>query len=210
MNQVDQHTDRQKNQIRQVLRYLLDYLKNPLLSIKQSPDWSWPTVITVQLLLSLLFGAISDFFSRDQFIILKGTLFFPISSFTTTFLGTGFFFLMIMIFFNTTVPFLRLYIIVFLSHLPFLFLRLLRMWVAPLELIGFAATTALLTIGFVENFKLPKKQLIKIFSILYLAYFLMWTGQQLRRSKNTLEFQKNTHEKIFENLGSEDDPSDAR
>jgi hypothetical protein len=194
-----------KQQLKDIFGYFGSYIKNPLYSIKNVPDWNWPTVLIVQLCVSILFGAISDIFAQDQLIILKGSIFFPLSSFITTFLGAGFFYFMIIIFFDTNVNFLKLYTIVFLSHLPFLFLRLLKYWIAPIELIGFAATTALLTVGFVENFQLPKKKLIKIFSLLYMVYFLMWVTQQIYRSKNTYEFKNEVHKQQFDKSESVDE-----
>lgn len=68
------------------------------------------------------------------------------------------------------------------------------MWIAPIELIGFAATTALLTVGFVENFQLPKKKMIQIFGALYAIYFSMWAVQQIYQSKNTLEFKSKVNQ----------------
>lgn len=178
-----------KQQVYDTLKYFKSYLKNPLFAIKNIPQWEWPNVLITQLILSLFIGIISDFFSPGHLLIFKGIFIFPLSSFLTTFLGAGFFYFLFLIFFNTETNFLRLYTIVFLSHVPFLVLRIVKVWIAPVELIGFAATTALLTVGFVENFQLPKRKMIRIFGALYAIYFLMWVGQQIYQSKNTLEFK---------------------
>lgn len=170
-------------------KYFKTYFTNPLFAIKNIPDWNWVKILTIQLVLSLLIGACADFFSQDNLMIFKGIFIFPLSSFLTTFLGAGFFYFLFLIFFNVETNFHKLYTIVFLSHVPFLFLRIIKYWIAPIELIGFAATTALLTVGFVENFQLPKKKMIKIFGALYAIYFLMWIFQQIYQSKNTLDFK---------------------
>lgn len=172
-----------------VFEYFKSYFKNPLFAIKNTPSWDWATVLVVQLSLSLLIGIVADFFSPDSLIIFKGVFIFPLSSFLSTFLGTGFFYFLFLVFFNLETSFLKLYTIVFLSHVPFLVLRIIKVWVAPIELIGFAATTALLTVGFVENFQLPKKKMIRIFGALYALYFLMWMFQQLYQSKTNLDFK---------------------
>lgn len=183
-----------KQTFSEALKYFFSYFKNPLFAIKNIPHWDWLTVLIIQLSLSLLIGFISDLFAQDTLFIFKGIFIFPLSSFLTTFLGAGFFYFLFLIFFNTEVNFPRLYTIVFLSHVPFLILRIIKLWIAPIELIGFAATTALLTVGFVENFQLPKKKMIQIFGALYAVYFAMWAFQQIYQSKNTLEFKSKVNQ----------------
>jgi len=190
LNPKQQFSDTIKN----ILKYFKVYFKNPLFAIKNIPDWDWLTVLLIQLCLSLLIGVVSDLFSQDNLIIFKGIFIFPLSSFLTTFLGAGFFYFLFLIFFNLETSFLKLYTIVFLSHVPFLILRIVKVWIAPIELIGFAATTALLTVGFVENFQLPKKKMIRIFGALYTVYFLMWIFQQIYQSKNALDFKNKVNE----------------
>ena len=178
----------------EALKYFASYFKNPLFAIKNIPHWDWLTVLIIQFGLSVLIGAISDCFSQSDLIIFKGVFIFPLSSFLTTFLGAGFFYFLFLIFFNLETNFLRLYTIVFLSHVPFLILRIVKVWIAPIELIGFAATTALLTVGFVENFQLPKKKMIQIFGILYGIYFAMWAFQQIYHSKTTIDFKSRVNQ----------------
>jgi hypothetical protein len=180
--------------LKDLLRYFGLYFKNPLYAIKNIPDWDWFTLLAIQFLLSLFIGVVSDFFAQNSLVIFRGTIIFPLSSFLTTFLGTGFFYFLFLIFFNTEAPFLKLYKVVFLSHVPFLILRIIKVWIAPIELIGFAATTALLTVGFVENFQLPKKKMIRIFGALYAIYFLMWIFQQIYTSKTTIDFKSRVNQ----------------
>ncbi len=175
--------------LKDLLKYFGMYFKNPLYAIKNIPNWDWVTLLVVQFILSLMIGVVADLFAQDSLIIFRGAIIFPLSSFLTTFLGTGFFYFLFLIFFNTEPPFLKLYKVVFLSHVPFLILRIVKVWIAPIELIGFAATTALLTVGFVENFQLPKKKMIRIFGALYAIYFLMWIFQQIYTSKTTIDFK---------------------
>lgn len=193
-----------KQQLSDTLKYFKTYFKNPLYAIKNAPNWDWLTVLLTQLILSVIIGAIADCFSQDNLVIFKGVFIFPLSSFLTTFLGAGFFYFLFLIFFNLETNFLKLYTIVFLSHVPFLVLRIVKYWIAPIELIGFAATTALLTVGFVENFQLPKKKMIKIFGALYGVYFAMWIFQQIYQSKNTLDFKNKVNHEIEKTESIED------
>lgn len=185
-----------KQKLSETLKYFRLYFKNPLFAIKNVPNWDWLTILITQLALSLLIGIISDLFSQTELIIFKGVFIFPLSSFLTTFLGTGFFYFLFLVFFNLEANFLKLYTIVFLSHVPFLILRIVKVWIAPIELIGFAATTALLTVGFVENFQLPKKKMIQIFGALYAVYFSMWVFQQIYQSKTTIDFKSKVNQGI--------------
>lgn len=190
-NESNQHSN---SSLADIFKYFKKYFTNPLFAIKNIPEWNWVIILVIQLCLSLVIGLCADFFSQSNLIIFKGVFIFPLSSFLTTFLGAGFFYFLFLIFFNIEANFLKLYTIVFLSHVPFLILRIVKFWIAPIELIGFAATTALLTVGFVENFQLPKKKMIKIFGVLYAVYFTMWMFQQIYQSKNTLEFKNKVNE----------------
>lgn len=182
-------TSHPKSQFKSVLTYFGHYFRNPLNAIKYVPDWNIGTTIIVQIVFSILIGFISD--QMTDFILVKGVFFFPISSLVTTLLGTGFFYFLFLVLFNTEVSFLKLYKIVFLSHIPFLILRLFRVWIAPVELIGFMATSALLTVGFVENFLLPKKKMIRVIGVLFVVYFGVWMAQQISNSKKTVDARKN-------------------
>lgn len=176
------------------LNYFKTYFTNPLFAIKNIPEWNWILILIIQFCLSLAIGVCSDLFTPNNIFIFRGIFIFPLSSFLTTFLGAGFFYFLFIIFFNLETNFLKLYTIVFLAHVPFLILRIVKFWIAPIELIGFAATTALLTVGFVENFQLPKKKMIKIFGALYAVYFIMWMSQQIYQSKNTLDFKNKVNQ----------------
>lgn len=176
------------NSLKSVLSYFVLYFKNPLLALKNVPNWNLLHLIIIQVCFSILIGFISD--QLTEFILIKGIFFFPISSVVTTLLGAGFFYFLFLVIFNTEVSFIRLYTIVFLSHIPFLILRLFKVWIAPIELIGFMATSALLTVGFVENFQFPKKKMIRIVGALFAVYLAAWIAQQISLSKKSVDARK--------------------
>ncbi len=186
---MDTQQSTSPSHIKSVLLYFALYFKNPLLALKNVPSWSLIHLVIIQILFSVLIGFISDQFT--EFILIKGIFFFPVSSVVTTLLGAGFFYFLFLVIFNTEVSFLKLYTIVFLSHIPFLILRLFKVWIAPIELIGFMATAALLTVGFVENFQFPKKKMIRIVGALFAIYLTVWIAQQISMSKKSVDARKN-------------------
>lgn len=185
--------------IKSTLAYFYLYFKNPLHALKNVPNWNFLTILCVQITFSVVVGFVSD--RLTEFVLFKDIWFFPISSVVTALLGSGFFYFLFLVLFDRELPFLKLYSVVFLSHIPFLFLRLFKVWIAPIELIGFMATSALLTVGFVENFQLPKKRMIQIIGALFTIYFLVWTTQQILNSKKSVDARKHLESDIeFESI----------
>lgn len=177
---------------------------NPIQGIKVAPNWNWPTMLSVQLAINILLGAVSDLLVAHSVTFVRKIIFLPFISIATCFLGACFFYFLILFIYNRQISFHRTYTLVFLALIPFLILRILSPLISPINLIGFAITLILLTVGFVENFQLPKKSIIKVFGGIFAAYFILWSIQQINSSRREMHFKNLSPSKDLENENLDD------
>lgn len=194
-----------KKKIVDIIFFFKIYFSNPIQGMKQCPDWNWFVLLSVQLLLSLFLGIIASIVSSHSIIFIPSYITFPLSSLMTCFFGTCFFYFLFLFLYNRQLSFHKIYTLLFLALIPFLILRILSTLISPINLIGFAITLILLTVGFVESFLLPKKNIIKLFSALFAAYFLIWSAQQIYFSKKEMKFRKTVPTKNLEETESIED-----
>ncbi len=194
-----------KNRIIGIINFFKVYFTNPIQGMKQCPDWQWPTLFSIQLFVSIFLGIISDIVTPKALTLVPKVIIFPFSTFLTCFFGACFFYFLFLFLYNRQLSFHRIYTLLFLALIPFLILRILSSLIAPINLIGFAITLIFLTVGFVESFLLPKKSIIKLFSALFAAYFVVWSAQQIYFSRREMNFRKTVPSKsLEENEGIED------
>ena len=179
-----------QSRTKEVLHFLLEYFKNPIIGIRQTPEWDWPTVIIVQGALSSICGLLSGVVAQSVSGALLGFLFFPITSVVTHFVVSGFFYYTFLFFYKNQVAFRQLYIVTVLANLPFIVLTILSPLLRPVTLVGLAVTGLLLLVGFVENFQLPKRSLARFLLVLYAIYVIMWVVSTLNLSKKETAFRK--------------------
>ena len=179
-----------QSRTKEVLHFLMEYFKNPIIGIRKTPEWDWPTVIIVQGALSSFCGLLSGIVAQSVSGALLGFIFFPITAIITHFVVSGFFYYTFLFFYNTQVAFRQLYIVTVLANLPFIVLTILSPLLRPITLVGLAVTGLLLLVGFVENFRLPKRSLARFLLILYALYVVMWVVSTVNLSKKETAFRK--------------------
>ena len=62
----------------QLIRELIEFGKNPIERISILPDWNWPSVFTVQILLALVSGILSGLVKLNFYRVLNGLFLMPI------------------------------------------------------------------------------------------------------------------------------------
>ncbi|MCC7404170.1 MAG: hypothetical protein IT288_07200 [Bdellovibrionales bacterium] len=178
-----------QSRAKEVLSYLLEYFKNPIIGIRQLPDWDWPTTLIVQGILSSLCGMLSGIMAQSFTEALVGFLFFPISTIAAHFIVTGFFYYTFLFFYKTQTLFRQLYLLILLANLPFIVLTVLSPLLRPITLVGLAATGVLLLVGLVDNFQLPRRSIGRFLLVLYAIYAVMWTSSTLNLTKKESSFR---------------------
>jgi hypothetical protein len=179
-----------KLKAKEILIFLLNYFKNPVIGIRNIPEWDWPTIIVIQGSLSSLCGMLSGFVAQSVSGVFLGLIFFPISSIACHFIISGFFYYTFLFFYQAEVQFRKLYVLTVLANLPFIVMIILSPLLKPIGLIGLAVTGILLLIGFVEHFRLPRRSLSRFLITLYCGYVVLWIFSSLSLTKKEDAFRK--------------------
>lgn len=176
-----------RNELRDLLRFLPRYAKNPIDAIRTSPDWTWPATVSLQVGLSLIAGALSGVLSKSFLNFLAGLFILPLMSMLFAILISFFIVSFFAFFMSRTLDRKRVFAIVVLANIPHLASQIFSGFVPPIGLLGFAATCFLLVVGINEHFQIPRTILNRLALGLFATYFVFWgvyqyqTAQQAER-----------------------------
>ncbi|GIL17776.1 MAG: hypothetical protein BroJett040_15270 [Oligoflexia bacterium] len=162
---------------------LIPFIKNPMEKIRNLPDWDWQTLILAQVLVTAISGALGGLINRSVLSILSGLIMMPILTLITTSISTLFFFYTFQIIIQKQVPYRKLFTVVFFANIPFFIFQIISGYFPPISLVGLAFTGLLLIVGFVENFQVPRKLVIRLIAALYVVFFLIWLWGRLDTMK---------------------------
>lgn len=184
-----------KDQLRQEIieskNTLLQFLRHPLVQMKQMPDWTWKRLFIVLIIIASSTGVLAGFLEKKIILsIIAGLILTPILTAIQITVASVFFYYLFQIFANKTVPFRQLFTVVLFAFIPQLILNIAVGYVPPIALVGMLFSALLLCVGFVENFQLPKKMVLRMVAILYVIFFLIWIWGRISSSK----LEKTWHE----------------
>ena len=167
----------QEHQLIEVKDYLLAFLKQPLQSIKSIPEWPWPTLLLFAASLAALSSTLNGMISRKLLWVFMGLVTAPIAFVAGIAIVSGFFYYTFYFFFNRELPFKKIYSLLVIASVPNMATYVLEPIAAPFALLGLAATSMLLIVGFVENFELPRKPVTRLIALLFVFYTVIWVFQ---------------------------------
>jgi Yip1 domain len=156
------------------LHLLKRYLKNPVQTMRELPDWDWPTLLFFYMSVAGSCGILGALVSRHLLQIIPGAILLPISATLGAFVATGFFYYTYIFFFKREIAIKTLFTIVILAVLPILFLSIFSSWLLPLNLIGFLASGLLLIVGLTESTHIDRRKITKLIGAIYLVYVAFW------------------------------------
>ena len=171
------------NELRDILRFLKGFAKNPVLAMRLKPDWSWPALIILQGVFAFISGLVSGLLLRSMTQVLAGVILLPITSTLVLFIVSGFFYYCFLFLFQRQVDFKLCFTILLLANLPMMLLHMISSYIPPISLLGVAIAGVLMTVGFSENFKIPKKPLIRLIAGLYFFFVLLSVLSSLKTDR---------------------------
>ena len=160
--------------IKLIVQFLIDFVKNPLQKISLLPDWNWTSLFILQILFAVISGTFAGLIKLSFYGVLFGIIIMPVVSTVAALLLTLFLYYYFQFFENKTEPFKKLFTLVILSSLPFYLFQILSDYFAPVTLIGFAFTSLLAVVGLHENFGLTKKRSYQIVGFLFVLIIVAW------------------------------------
>lgn len=161
---------------------MFHFVRDPIGGMRTAPLLSWPALFSLQIGLAIISGTITSLFNASLFYFLWSLLIFPVVIiFTTTAIAT-FIYVYFALFRSERLERKRLHSIVTLATTPYFLFHIISQWLAPIDLIGFSFTAALLIVGLVEHFQIQKKTATKLAGAVLILFFMVWIANQIRLS----------------------------
>lgn len=164
--------------IKDVIDFLVHYLKNPAEKIKHLPHWSWTSLLILQVTLAIASGVVSGLLKLNFYTVMYGVFLMPIVSTVAALLLTTFFYYYFQFFEERTESFRKLLTFVILSSIPFFVFQVISEYLRFVSLIGFAFTSLIAVIGLTENFRVHRKRAIVLVGTLFVLALLTWVYTQ--------------------------------
>jgi hypothetical protein len=163
-----------------LFHYLAGLLKNPILQIRTLPEIEWKTLIIFQFCLTLTSVVISNLLAPFA-ISLINVLISLCAAILALGLASLFFYYYFQIVYNRTLKFIRIFTLVLFAHIPFAIFHLAAYFFPPADLIGIGLSAALMIVGLVDNFAVPKKIAIQLMIVLYSVFLVYWVTHLIFR-----------------------------
>jgi hypothetical protein len=174
MRDVTPPPTEQSIDVKELMEYLIDFVKNPVEKIKSLPDWNWGSLFLLHLVLAVISGVLAGALKLNLLRVAFGLFLMPVVATTTALLMTMFLYYYFQFFEKRTENFRRLFTLVVLSSIPFYFFQIVSEYFSFISVIGFAMTSLLGMVGLVENFRVDKKRSGIVAGTLFVLVLLTW------------------------------------
>ena len=166
-----------------LVRFSKLFARHPLSAIQTEGDWDYQRSIVFLVTASLISGAVSGAFQSSLAHAIIGFVILPFIVVGVSLVAAIGFGALIRFVHHRQIEREKIFQVVTMAILPFLFFRVLRSFAPPVTLIGLAATCALMIVGLTDRFQLPRKSVVKIISIIFAVYLVYWGVDMVRRSR---------------------------
>ncbi len=189
-----------KNEVKDILIYLINFYKNPSKSINKVPHWSWLSLLVLILLFGVVTGLFRGIFSANVLTAIVGMAFLPLSSYIAVFTISALLYFLVVIFQDRNLNFKRLSTLVFITLIPTLTTYVFSLIHPIFVLIGVTCSIILLLLGLQNRFQLNKNFIRITLGVLYGLFLTYWMIQyfnisteserQLKLKELTIKSQK--------------------
>ncbi|WP_295903899.1 YIP1 family protein [uncultured Bdellovibrio sp.] len=168
---------------KEVVRYIINYLRHPIEKIKTLPEWNWPVLIITLIVLSMASGVLTGLVPPNFFRIMGGFIISPIVGVVTTFIGSLFIYYYFQVYEKRTCSLRKIFTLVLFANIPFFVFQVGSEMIPPITLVGFAFTALLMAVGLTENFQMEKRRSIRLVTILFAIVFILWLWNRIDISR---------------------------
>lgn len=165
--------------IKEVIRYLVQFLRHPIQEIARLPDWSWQRLLWVQISCAVASGVLASLLRPHFFAILAGIIVTPFIATLMVSVLTAFLYYYFQVFEKRTASAQKLFTLAVLSSLPFFILQIASSLIPPITLVGFAFSAMLIAVGLTENFQLEKRKAVRLAIGLFAVVMLVWLANKI-------------------------------
>lgn len=172
---LDQHP----SPLKEIIHYLISFIKNPTQKISELPDWGWSSLILVQITIAVASGVLSGLVKFNFYRIAAGIFLMPFISTLSSSLLALFLYYYFQFFENKTESFRKIFIFVILASIPFYIFQIMSEYFSAITLVGVGFTCLLGIVGLTENFKIEKKRATQIMGLIFLLTVMTWVFNKL-------------------------------
>jgi phosphate/sulfate permease len=165
--------------LKALIRFLIEFVKQPVQKISQLPDWSWGSLLVVQIALSMASGVLAGLLKFDIWRLAGGIILMPIISTVSALLLSLFIYYYFQFFENKTEDFKKIMTLVVLSSIPFYLFQIISAYFAPISIVGFSFTSLLGVVGLCDNFRVERKKAYKIVGSIFILVVLAWAANKV-------------------------------
>lgn len=156
-------------------RILFRIARDPVGSIKEPSRLTWSAAFSLQIGAALASGAITALIEKSPLDFIIALFVFPIITLMTSATFTLFIYYYFSLFTKTYLDMRRLYSLIVIAMTPYFLIHTLSGFLPPLDLIGFSLMAILIGVGLVEQFRLDHKVILKLISVTFCLFFLIWS-----------------------------------
>ena len=160
--------------VKELIEYLIEFVKHPVEKIRHLPDWNWSSLILLHVVLSIISGVLAGLLKLNFYRIAAGLFLMPVVATVAALLMAMFLYYYFQFFENKTEDFRKLFTLVVLSSIPFYFFQILSEYFSFISVIGFAMTSLLGMVGLCDTFKVEKKRAAIVAGSLFVLVLLTW------------------------------------
>lgn len=168
---------------KEVVKYIVDYLRHPIHKIKVVPDWRWATLIITLVVVSMISGVITGLVPPNAFRIFSGVIVSPLVAIVTAFIGAMFIYYYFQVFEKRTCSLRKIFTLILFADIPFFIFQTGSELIPPITLVGFAFTSLLMAVGLTENFQMEKRRALRLVTILFGIVFVLWLWNRIDASR---------------------------
>lgn len=164
--------------IEDIFRFLPRFIMNPVETLNDLPNWDWPVVIGLQILMGLITGALAGLVVLEPLHVIGNALLFPIQYILCSFLTYGVIHLVVQPYLQIQMTRKETYILSTLLLLPMMLFRILSLTGIPTEILGVALGLWLFYETLQKRYNAPKESVQKLTMGLTIAVAATWIASR--------------------------------
>ena len=163
-----------KVDLKSLIHFLIEFAKHPAKNIALLPDWSWPSLVTAHIILSIISGVLAGLLKFNFYRVAYGIFLMPFVSTAVVAIIGMFLYYYFQFFENRTENFRKICTMIVLTAIPFYLFQVMSEYFALISVVGLCFSSLLAVIGLTENFKVEKKRALEIIGVMFGLMLITW------------------------------------
>jgi hypothetical protein len=173
----------------EVMTFLKVFVRHPINATRKLPEWRLETTIFLVVLSSAFSALLTGIMARSLVPLISGLLLVPLMSLIFLGVGTVVYHYVFIFLYDRSVDKRKIFQVLAVSSLPFLVFRCVGFWISPILLIGMAFSCVLMVVGFVDNFYLPKRSVMKLVGLIFCVLLFQWVYTTIKSTSRITDYR---------------------